>query len=188
MTPTRAVTSKQTGAALFDTAIGRVGVAWQEDLIVGVQLPERNDAATLRRLSAQIEVAVVPTAPPPTVEAAMAAMGELLDGKPTDLDFIELDLTAIPPFDRAVYDVTRSIPPGQSLTYGQVAERLGDKGAARAVGRALGANRCPIVIPCHRVLGAGGQMTGFSANGGVETKRKMLLIEGCPAVPPSLFD
>lgn len=182
------MTTEQTGAALFDTAIGRVGVAWRANLIVGVQLPERDDDATLRRLSAPLGVPAA-TAPPPTsVEAAIAAMRELLDGKPSDLDFIELDLDAIPPFDRAVYDITRSIPPGASLTYGEVASRLGDKGAARAVGRALGANPCPIVIPCHRVLGAGGQMTGFSADGGVETKRKMLLIEGCPAVPPSLFD
>ena len=115
-------------------------------------------------------------------------MAALLEGRRDQLLDIELDLDDIGPFERSVYEVTRAIPPGETLTYGEVARRIGEPGAARAVGQALGANPLPIVIPCHRVLGAGGQLVGFSANGGTETKRRMLLIEGATAVPPSLFD
>jgi methylated-DNA-[protein]-cysteine S-methyltransferase len=115
-------------------------------------------------------------------------MTALLDGVPVDLGFVRLDLDGVAPFDRAVYEVTRTIPAGTTLTYGQVAERIGEAGAARAVGQSLGANPFPLVVPCHRVLGAGGRLIGFSASGGVETKRKLLLIERCPAVAPSLFD
>ena len=163
-------------------------MAWRGDVIIGVQLPERDDATTLKRLSAGHESVAVERPPPVAIAAAIEAMTALLDGQRVDLGFIELDLDEVAPFERSVYAITRTIAAGQSLTYGEVADRLGHKSAARAVGRALGANPYPIVIPCHRVLGAGGRMTGFSANGGVETKRKMLLIEGCPAVPPSLFD
>jgi methylated-DNA-[protein]-cysteine S-methyltransferase len=85
--------------------------------------------------------------------------------------------------------VARAIPLGEVLTYGQVAARLGDEGAARAVGRALGRNPFPIVVPCHRVIAAGGRLGGFSAEGGATTKRRMLVIEGAlPPTPPTLFD
>ena len=80
-------------------------------------------------------------------------------------------------FDTAVYRVARDIPPGETLTYGEIAERLDDPGAARAVGQALGANPIPIIIPCHRVLAAGGRAGGFSAPGGVATKLELLEIE-----------
>ena len=176
------------GAALFDSAIGRCGVAWQGETIVAVQLPERSDAATLGRLASTLGQSCSDDDPPAPIQSAIDAMTVLLDGEPVDLDFVDVDLGDISSFERAVYDITRTIAPGQSLTYGEVAKRLGDPGAAQAVGRALGANRCPIVVPCHRVLGADGKLVGFSANGGVETKRTMLLIEGCPAVLPSLFD
>jgi methylated-DNA-[protein]-cysteine S-methyltransferase len=122
------------------------------------------------------------------VVRAIEAMTALLEGEPVDLTWVAIDLDAVGPFERSVYTVTRAIPAGSSLTYGEVARAVGEPEAAQAVGRALGANRWPIVVPCHRVLGAGGALTGFSAAGGVATKRRMLLIEGCPAVPPSLFD
>jgi len=182
------------GTALFDTAIGRVGISWRGSTVSAVQIPEHSDAATLTRLASASASTDPdgprPAPPPPVIEQAMAAITALLDGAQTDLAFIELDLhpNRFGSFERAVYHITRAIEPGESLTYGEVAKRLGDPGAARAVGRALGANPFPIVIPCHRVLGADGHLTGFSANGGIETKRRMLLIEGCPAVPPSLFD
>jgi len=178
------------GVALFDTAIGRCGVAWRGDRLRAVQLPERDDQATVRRLTSRLpELADPgPAEPPPPVARAMGAMAALLEGRRDQLLDIELDLDDIGAFERSVYEVTRAIPPGETLTYGEVARRIGEPGAARAVGRALGANPLPIVIPCHRVLGAGGQLVGFSANGGTETKRRMLLIEGATAVPPSLFD
>ncbi len=175
------------GITLFDTAIGRCGVAWAGARLRAVQLPERSHQATVRRLVARAEAPVVED-PPPAVQRAIDAMTALLAGQESDLEVIAIDLDDIADFDRAVYAVTRSIRPGQTMTYGEVARLIGDPGAARAVGRALGANPLPIVIPCHRVLGADGRLVGFSANGGVDTKRRMLLIEGCPAVAPSLFD
>jgi methylated-DNA-[protein]-cysteine S-methyltransferase len=177
----------QTGIMLFDTAIGRCGVAWSGSRLRAVQLPERDDEATIGRLTARAPAPVVDD-PPAAVAAAVRAMTELLDGNQVDLESVEIELCEVGPFERAVYEVTRSIPPGQTLTYGEVARRVGDAGAARAVGRALGANPLPIVIPCHRVLGADGQLVGFSARGGTGTKRRLLLIEGAAAVPPSLFD
>src|ERR1700689_221000 len=91
---------------------------------------------------------------------------------------IALDLDGVPEFNRGVYDIARRIPPGQTLTYGDIAKRLGGVELSRDVGQALGRNPCPIVVPCHRVLAAGGKPGGFSANGGVVTKLKMLAIEG----------
>jgi len=181
-----------TGFALFDTAIGRCGVAWGERGLLGVQLPEGDDAKTRARLL-QKAPGARETAPPEDVRKACDAMAELLDGKATDLSFIALETDHLPTFNRSVYDIARTIPPGETLTYGEIAARLGDKLLSRAVGKALGENPLPIVIPCHRVLAANGKTGGFSANGGVTTKFRMLNIERAnPARAsddaPMLFD
>lgn len=176
------------GATLFNTAIGRCGVGWRGDAISAVQIPERSDDVTLGRLTAKLDDRATTSTTPASIVSAIEAMTALLEGEVVDLNFIDVDLGDPQPFDASVWEVTRTILHGASLTYGQVAERIGQPGAAQAVGRSLGSNPCPIVIPCHRVLGADGRLVGFSAHGGVETKRRMLLIEGCPAVPPSLFD
>ena len=92
-------------------------------------------------------------------------------------------------FNLRVYELARGILPGQTLTYGEVAARLGEPHAARAVGQALGTNPFPIIVPCHRVLAAGGKSGGFSAPGGARTKLRLLEIEGAPlGVGPGLFD
>ncbi|MGI8840516.1 MAG: methylated-DNA--[protein]-cysteine S-methyltransferase, partial [Caulobacteraceae bacterium] len=127
--------------------------------------------------------------PPGAVRAAIEAMTALLAGEPRDLSPIVLDLTGVAQFDRRVHAVARAIPPGETATYGEIAARLGEPGAAREVGRALGANPFPIVVPCHRVLAAGGKAGGFSAPGGVATKARMLSIERARTSPaPLLFD
>lgn len=164
------------GLALFDSAIGRCGVAWGERGLVGVQLPESNDAATRSRLRKRVPPAL-DAAPPENVAQACDAMAKLLDGEAVDLSFIAVDLTDVPHFNRSVYGIARGIAPGETLTYGDIASRLGDKMLSRAVGQALGQNPLPIVIPCHRVLAANGKTGGFSANGGVVTKFRMLAIE-----------
>lgn len=165
-----------TGLALFDTAIGRCGIAWGEHGLLGVQLPEPSDAATRARLRKKAPDAQ--EAPPPEeIARACGAMTSLLNGHTTDLSFIALDMADVPDFNRGVYDIAREIAPGETLTYGDIAKRLGDKLLSRAVGQALGQNPFPIVIPCHRVLAANGKTGGFSANGGVTTKFRMLAIE-----------
>ena len=167
------------GHILFDTAIGTCGIAWTEGGIAALQLPEATPARTRARMLRHLQADAAPpeATPPPTVQAAIDAMVALLEGRPVDLDFVALDETRIPDFHRRVYAVTRAIAPGTTLTYGEVAARVGDPGAARAVGQALGSNPFAIIVPCHRVLAAGGAMGGFSAGGGARTKRRMLEIE-----------
>jgi methylated-DNA-[protein]-cysteine S-methyltransferase len=173
------------GYALFDTALGRCAIAWTERGIAAVELPGSDDASTLRRIARALPHAGE-TTPPPEVAAAIAAIAALLDGEPDDLAAIALDLDGVPEFHRRVYDVARTIPPGETRSYGDVARALGEPGAAQAVGRALGRNPVPIVVPCHRVLAADGTLHGFSAPGGIATKRRMLALEG--AGPPTLFE
>jgi methylated-DNA-[protein]-cysteine S-methyltransferase len=167
------------GFTLFDTAIGRCGVAWSDRGLVGVQLPEAADAATRERMLQRFPAAAE-RPPPPQVRLAIDSIVALLQGEPSDLSAIALDMEGVAPFHRRVYEVARTIPPGKTLAYGEVAARLGAAGAARAVGQALGHNPFPIVVPCHRVVSAGGKIGGFSAHGGAATKRRMLAIEGDP--------
>jgi methylated-DNA-[protein]-cysteine S-methyltransferase len=173
---------------LFDTAIGRCGIAWGPRGINAVQLPMGNEEKTRTRIRQRH--GDIPEAPPTAeVARAIAAIVELLAGKPNDLSDIALDLDGVPAFNRGVYDIARTIPPGKTLTYGDIAKRLGGVELSRDVGQALGHNPCPIVVPCHRVLAAGGKPGGFSANGGVATKLKMLAIEGAVVNhTPNLFD
>ena len=176
--------------ALFETPLGRCGIAWGEDGIVALQLPEGTDARTRARLTRTTAFQGAQEAlPPPAMRQAVAAIEALLNGQRDDLRWLRLDLFGIPPFHQRVYDAARAIPPGRTLTYGQVAEQLGEPGAARAVGQALGHNPFAIIVPCHRVLAAGARPGGFSANGGVATKLKLLEIEGARfGDTPGLFD
>jgi methylated-DNA-[protein]-cysteine S-methyltransferase len=182
------------GLTLFDTAVGRCGTAWSSDALLAVQLPGVDDAATsaalvrhVTRLAPVVEVADAPA----HARDAIDRMVALLDGEADDLRTVALDLDAVAPFERAVYDATRLVPPGTTTTYGEIAREIGQPGAARAVGRALGHNPFPIVVPCHRVLTASGGTGGFSAPGGTRTKLRMLAIEGAPVRAlrePPLFD
>jgi methylated-DNA-[protein]-cysteine S-methyltransferase len=171
---------------LFDTAIGRCGIAWSPAGITAVQLPERDDAATSRRLARRSGI-TAPAPPPPEVQAVVDDIVALLTGQPVDLAAAPLDMNGLGDLERQVYDVARTIPPGRTMSYGDIAARLGDPTLARAVGQALGRNPFAIVVPCHRVVGADGRLTGFSANGGVSTKERMLVIEGARPESPTLF-
>jgi methylated-DNA-[protein]-cysteine S-methyltransferase len=165
------------GFALFDTPIGRCGVAWGEHGVAGVQLPEASDRETLARMFNRFPTAAE-LVPPPEVQVVIDRISALLRGETSDLGTVALDMDGVPEFHRRVYEAARAIPPGKTLSYGDIAKRVGAPGAARAVGQALGRNPFPIVVPCHRVLAAGGKIGGFSAQGGVATKRRMLAIEG----------
>lgn len=172
---------------LFDTAIGRCGIAWGANGIVRVMIPERSDAATRARLLAGTPDAVE-GAPPPDIAHTIADIVALMRGERPDLAGAALDMAGVADFNADVYAVTRAIKPGSTLTYGEVAARIGQPKAAQAVGRALGANPFPIIVPCHRVLAAGGKANGFSAHGGIATKARMLAIEGAPIDgAPNLF-
>ena len=176
------------GFALFDTALGACGVAWGERGLIGVQLPEASEAKTRARMRRRFPEARE-SSPPPSVERAVEGIVALLGGEPIDLAAVALDMDGVPPFDRRVYEVARTIPPGATLSYGEIAARLGAPGDARAVGHALAHNPFPLVVPCHRVLAAGGKVGGFSANGGVATKLRLLSIEHArTSAAPSLFE
>jgi methylated-DNA-[protein]-cysteine S-methyltransferase len=170
------------GFALFDTPIGTCGIAWSGRGIAGLQLPEPTAAATRARVKRRWPGAVEAEAAPAGVQRALDRVQALLAGDAVELADIPLDLEAAPDFHRKVYEVARTIPPGRTLTYGEIARRLGVPHESREVGQALGRNPVAIIVPCHRVLGADGKMGGFSANGGVSTKRRMLEIEGAPEV------
>ena len=175
--------------AIFDTPIGRCGIVWGARGINGRAAadgqrgedPQPHPPAPWRRSPRPRRR--------PRCKRAIDRIVELLAGKPNDLADIVLDLDGVPEFNRGVYDIARNIPPGKTLTYGDIAKKLGGVELSRDVGQALGRNPCPIVVPCHRVLAAGNKPGGFSANGGVVTKLKMLAIEGAVVNhTPSLFD
>jgi methylated-DNA-[protein]-cysteine S-methyltransferase len=166
--------------ALFDTPLGPCGMAWGAQGICAVQLPEASPEATRQRLLRHAPGCEPKVSAPAPVQAAMDGVVALLSGEMRDLREVPLDLSRLGDFDRRVYAYVRGIGPGQTQTYGEVAEALGSKTLARAVGQALGRNPFAPVVPCHRVLAAGRMgkgAGGFSAEGGVRTKLHMLEIE-----------
>jgi methylated-DNA-[protein]-cysteine S-methyltransferase len=164
------------GFELFHTPIGPCAMLWSERGVRGLHLPGASAEAMRARLQQRHPGAHEGVAPPAVREAIVRVIG-LLDGSADDLADIVLDLDDQPDFNRRVYELARGIAPGRTRTYGEVAQQLGDVAAARAVGAALGSNPIAIIVPCHRVLAAGGRSGGFSAPGGVDTKLKLLEIE-----------
>ena len=178
----------QPSFTVFDTPIGPCAIAWGPRGVVGSQLPERDEAATRARIGRRLPDAIE-SAPPEHVQHVVDAVLALLRGGQRDLAHVALDMTDVAPFERRVYEITRGIAPGRTLSYGEVARLLGDPGAARAVGQALGRNPFAPIVPCHRVLAAGGRIGGFSARGGATAKLRLLAIEGARAGgEPDLFD
>ncbi|HEY4142123.1 MAG TPA: methylated-DNA--[protein]-cysteine S-methyltransferase [Pseudolabrys sp.] len=176
-----------TNFAIFDTAIGFCGIVWGARGLTGVQLPKKDEASTRSRVQQRYPSAVE-AAPLSQVQDAIDGIRALLKGEPRDLTGIAIDNSRTPDFNAKVYAITRQVPPGKTITYGEIATQLGDKLLARDVGQALGENPCPLVMPCHRVLAANGKPGGFSAAGGVVTKLKLLSIEGAQPGGPTLFD
>ena len=185
------LTMSTTGYTVFDTPIGLCGIAWGPSGLTGVQLPEEDAAATRARMQRRFPQ-VAECAPPEPVQHAIDRIVALLEGRPTEpagLSDLPLDMTGVPPFHQRVYALARQMAPGETMTYGEMARRLGDPGAARAVGQALGHNPFAPVVPCHRILAADGRPGGFSASGGARTKLRLLEIEGAHfGGGPGLFD
>lgn len=168
------------GFALFDTAIGQCGLVWGERGLLAVAFPQDIRAGAGPRLN-RVHPDASEASPPPAVAAAIEGIQALLVGEKRDLREVVIDLSGVAEFPARVYEIARAIPPGQTRTYGEIAAELGDLSLSRAVGQALGANPWPIVVPCHRVLAAGGGKGGFSAPGGTNTKLRLLEIEGALA-------
>jgi methylated-DNA-[protein]-cysteine S-methyltransferase len=174
------------GLHIFDTAIGPCGLRWGERGVTGAALPEATTEATLQRLKRRSPDAAL-REPPPEIARAAEAILALTQGENVDLGFVALDFGEAGELERGVWEITRAIPVGETLTYGEIARRLGEIGLSRAVGKALGANPIPIIVPCHRVLAADGRSGGFSAPGGVSTKLRLLNIERAHATGSSLL-
>ncbi len=166
--------------AVFETAIGWAGIAWAEQGLIGAHLPER-DPGVVRKSFARRFPEATEAALPPELAPVMESIRALMQREKADLSTAPLDLARVPEFNAKVYEIARRIPPGETLTYGDIAKQLGDRLLARDVGAALGKNPWPIVVPCHRVTAAGGKLGGFSARGGAMTKLKLLEIEGAAA-------
>ncbi len=175
---------------LFETSLGTCGVAWSDSGLTWVQLPERTPEQTEARLLAKTAnpgPRATAKSIPDWVTNAIALAREHLDGRPRDLSAVPLDLSSVTPFLASVYRTLQKVPPGKTLTYGELARAVGSAGAARAIGRAMATNPLPIFVPCQRVLAAGGKPGGFSAYGGLVTKERMLALEGAPAAALPLF-
>ena len=165
------------GYTVFDTAIGRCGIAWSDEGVIGVQLPEAREIETRRRL-----YRLYPDArdmrPPLNVEIAIEGIVALLRGQASDLSDVILDMKGVPAFNRRVYEFARTIPRGETRIYGEVAASLGASGAAHSVAQAIAKNPFMLIVPCHRVLEAGSYADKISPNGGAISKRRLLSIEG----------
>lgn len=181
---------EQTHYVVFDTAIGPIGLAWSDRGVTRLRLPESDRGATERRMRARARPWT--GAPPPAIAHLIADIQSLATGSAVDLSSVPLDLSAVTdPFFCKIYDALRTVGWGETVTYGELARRIGstEPEAAREVGQAMGRNPVPIIIPCHRVLASGHKIGGFSAPGGAETKQKLLALEGVhfdggqPALP-----
>jgi methylated-DNA-[protein]-cysteine S-methyltransferase len=176
------------GYTIFDTSVGRCGIAWGELGVLGVQLPEAREIETRRRLF-QLFPEARELRPPAEIQSAIDGIAALLRGKAADFSGVPLDMTGVRPFDGRVYDFTRTIPRGETLTYGEVAAKLKASGAAHSVAQALSRNPFMLIVPCHRVLEAGGYADRISPNGGSISKRRLLSIEGAGSPgSKTLFD
>jgi methylated-DNA-[protein]-cysteine S-methyltransferase len=164
---------------IFDTAFGRCALAWHDAGLTAVRLPDEDHhlRASLARQAPTAQPWPEDEALPSWVEGAVADIRRLLAGEPQDLKHIPVDWRATGEFERRVYAATQALAPGHTCTYGELARDINEPAGMRAVGHALGANPWPLVVPCHRVTAAGGKLGGFSAPGGNETKRQLLVLE-----------
>ena len=163
---------------VFATASGFCGIAWNDAGITRFQLPAKSADAAERMLLRRAPGAR-PGVPPAAVSEAVAAAKRYFEGEETDFSQLQLDLDGQDDFCQRVYAAARRLKWGQTTTYGALAKELGGgPEAARDVGQAMARNPIPLIIPCHRVLAAGGKLGGFSAPGGAASKKHMLGLEG----------
>jgi O-6-methylguanine DNA methyltransferase len=184
-----AIIMTQAAYCLFETPLGACGIAWKErgdsrtpPAVTFFQLPEAARELTERMIAGRSGGRKEPV-PPPHIAGIIKRVQKHLRGEVQDFLDIVVDLDPSGPFARQVYETVRKIPPGRTRSYGELAAEMNRPAAARAVGQALGRNSIPLLIPCHRVLARGGKPGGFSAHGGVETKAKLLEIEGAAIRP-----
>ncbi len=158
--------------AVFPTSLGEFGIGWTDAGICRLLLPDSDPDRLRQQLGGEA------ADPPPDIADTIALIQRYADGERVDFASVPLDITNLPEFHRRAYALLMELGYGETTTYGAMARQLGDVGLSRAVGQAMGANPIPLIIPCHRVLGANASLGGFSAPGGGESKRRLLLLEG----------
>ena len=171
------------GYTIVDTAIGAIAVAWSDAGICRVALPQRDREAMERRFAAKLDGAG-PAEPPAAIAAAIGLIKRYAKGEEVDFSAVPVDLGGVDLFQRAIYQAARQLDFGETTTYGGLADAAGHPGKARETGEALGRNPVPLIVPCHRILAAGGKIGGFSAPGGSAAKEKLLTLEGVRVGPP----
>ena len=178
---------------MFDTALGVCGIAWRTDsssgmdpVVTAFQLPEDAAKSTESRI-ARKAFAVKARSIPRDIKTVIKRAILHFKGEAQDFQNVAVNLDGAGPFIKNVYSAARRIPPGETMTYGELAAAAGSPGASRAVGQAMSKNPIPLIIPCHRVLAAGNRPGGFSAHGGLATKSKMLELEGVFVGAPSVI-
>jgi methylated-DNA-[protein]-cysteine S-methyltransferase len=161
---------------VFETKLGFAAIAWGVSGITRFRLPYPD------RASAQVQFngKAKPHEPPQHVATVVEQAVRYFAGEQIDFSPVELDLSTVEPGRRPIYDALRKVKFGETVTYGELARRAGINApqAAQDVGVAMARNPVPLIIPCHRVLAAGGKLGGFSAPGRTETKERMLALEG----------
>ncbi len=168
---------------VFETAMGFCAIAWTNAGIVCLRLPEKNSGDAARAVLRRTRDAS-PCEPTQQIADCIAAARRYFEGQQIDFSGWALNLGPQEPFFAQVYDFVRNLRWGETTTYGAVAKALGaGPEAARDVGRAMAQNPVPLIVPCHRVLAAGGRIGGFSAPGGSATKARMLALEGVDLRP-----
>ncbi|MBK8478481.1 MAG: MGMT family protein [Opitutaceae bacterium] len=170
----------------FSTTLGDCAISWSDVGVTGFSLP------------ATPTLSLAPPAPSPALAPAPLPAGTpkdiitLIDRVRRHLrgdlqDFCDLDYAweTVTPFRQRVLRAVLAIAPGRTATYGEITAAIGAKpGTSRATGGAVGANPWPLLVPCHRILGAGGALTGYSAPGGLKTKAHLLALEGVELPSP----
>ena len=171
---------------VFETAMGFCAIAWSESGVARFQLPTRT-AEAAERLMRRRAFGAEPGAPPEYVAAVIEAAKRYFAGEEIDFSNVHLDLDGQDAFFTQIYTTLREVGWGRTTTYGALAKEVGaGREAARDVGQAMARNPAPLIIPCHRVLAAGGKIGGFSAPGGSKTKARMLELEGVQVGPPEV--
>lgn len=169
---------------IFETAGGFCGIEWSDAGVTRFQLPTKSADSTERLLLRRLPAAE-PGKPTPQILDAVAAVKRYFEGEEIDFSTVAVDLDGQDAFFRDIYAAARRIGWGRTTTYGTLAKELGvGPEAARDVGQAMAKNPVALIIPCHRVLAAGGKIGGFSAPGGSTSKLRMLELEGVHVGPP----
>lgn len=177
--------AKNGGVHVFSSDLGWMALAWTDDRLTRLAFGHPSAAAALASLEAETDCAFAESQNIPAwVTDLVTRLQSYAAGEKPDFADVPLDLTHLSAFQARVVRACRKIGRGRVKTYGELAAAAGAPGAARAVGSVMSHNRFPIIVPCHRIVGAGRSLGGFSARDGVNMKRRMLALEGVEIAPP----